>query len=93
MVKAKLGITTCDKCGGPLEKGERAIVIAEGDIVPDREMVIFHGDGVTYACHFACWDGHEDTFFTDQEHLRKESNAYQMNLFFFLRSTNRHSRI
>ncbi|GAH17870.1 unnamed protein product, partial [marine sediment metagenome] len=27
-----LGVTTCDKCGEPMKKGQNVLVVAEGDI-------------------------------------------------------------
>lgn len=32
MVEACLGVTTCDKCGKPMEKGQPVLIIAEGNV-------------------------------------------------------------
>jgi len=32
MMQARLGVTTCDKCGEPMKKGQNILVVAEGAI-------------------------------------------------------------
>ena len=60
-MEAKLSVITCDKCGEPMEVGQRVLVIAGGNIVREREELIdFEGDGIRYACHMDCWDGVEE---------------------------------
>lgn len=62
-MQAILGVITCDKCGKPMTRGQKILVIAEGAIARENETneeIDFHGSGVRYACHFCCWDGVED---------------------------------
>ena len=33
MMEAHLGVTTCDKCGKPMEESQPVLVIAEGNVV------------------------------------------------------------
>jgi len=60
MMEAHLGVTTCDKCGKSMEKGQPILVIAEGSITESREGLTFCGSCVRYACHLDCWDGFEE---------------------------------
>jgi len=57
MMEACLGVTTCDKCGEPMERGQPILVIAEGSITEAGEELAFEGSCVRYACHLDCWDG------------------------------------
>jgi len=59
MMQACLGVTTCDKCGRLMEKGQPILVLAEGDITESGDELTFQGSGVRYACHLDCWDGFE----------------------------------
>ncbi len=60
-MEAQLSVITCDKCGEPMEAGQRVLVIAGGNIVRERdEFIDFEGDGIRYACHMDCWDGVEE---------------------------------
>jgi len=60
MMEARLGITTCDKCGKPMEKEQPVLIIAEGVIAESNCMVTYEGSCVRYACHLDCWDGVEE---------------------------------
>jgi len=60
MMEARLGITTCDKCGEPMKKGKNVLVVAEGDITKSGDELDFQGSCVRYACHVDCWDGVEE---------------------------------
>ena len=57
-MEAGLSVITCDKCGEPMEVGQRVFVIAGGSIARETEELIdFEGDGIQFACHMGCWDG------------------------------------
>ncbi len=60
MMKARLGVTTCDKCGKPMKEGQPILVIAEGSISESNDELSFEGSCVRYACHLDCWDGVEE---------------------------------
>lgn len=60
MMQAHLGVTTCDKCGEPMKKGQDVLVVAEGAIIESDEELDFQGSCVRYACHVDCWDGVEE---------------------------------
>ena len=60
MMEAHLGVTTCDKCGKPMMKGEPVLIIAEGNIMESNAELAFQGSCVRYACHLDCWDGIEE---------------------------------
>lgn len=60
MMEAHLGVTTCDKCGKLMEKGQKIIVIEEGVITRSEDDLDFEGASVRYACHLDCWDGIEE---------------------------------
>jgi len=39
MMEAHLGVTTCDKCGKPMEQEQPILVVAEGDVTePGDEL-------------------------------------------------------
>jgi hypothetical protein len=57
MMEAHLGVTTCDKCGKLMEKGQPILVIAEGNITESDDELTFQGSCIRYACHLDCWDG------------------------------------
>jgi len=61
MMEAKLGVTTCDKCQQPVEKGEPILIITEGNITKSNDVLTFDGSCVRYACHRDCWDGVEES--------------------------------
>ena len=56
---ARLGVTTCDKCGEPMKKGKKIITVTEGVITKSGDELDFQGLSVRYACHLTCWDGVE----------------------------------
>jgi len=60
MMEICLGVTTCDKCGEPMKKGQNILVVAEGAITKADDELDFQGSGVRYACHLDCWDGVEE---------------------------------
>ena len=60
MMEARLGVTTCDKYGEPMKKGQNVLVVAEGDITKSGDELDFQGSCVRYACHLDCWDGVEE---------------------------------
>jgi len=60
MMEALLGVTTCDKCGELMEKGQNVLVVAEGMVVNSNNEIDFQGSSVRYACHLDCWDGVEE---------------------------------
>jgi len=59
MMKAHLGVTTCDKCGELMKKEQSILVVAEGGITKSGEELDFQGSCIRYACHLDCWDGVE----------------------------------
>jgi len=60
MMDARLGVTTCDKCGEQMDKGQNILVVAEGMIAKSGDELDFQGSCVRYACHLGCWDGVEE---------------------------------
>ena len=60
MMEARLGVTTCDKCGEVMDKSQTVLIVAEGTIVESGEELDFQGSSVRYACHLDCWDGVEE---------------------------------
>ncbi len=60
MMEARLGVTTCDKCGEPMKEAQPVLVIAEGSVMQSGGDLTFHGSCVRYACHADCWDGVEE---------------------------------
>ena len=60
MMEACLGVTTCDKCGEPMNKGQNVLIVAEGAITKSGDELDFQGSCVRYACHLDCWDGVEE---------------------------------
>lgn len=60
MMEAHLGVTTCDKCGERMKKGQNILIVAEGVITKSGDELDFQGSCVQYACHLDCWDGVEE---------------------------------
>ena len=60
MMEARSGVTTCDKCGNLMKRGQPILVIAEGNIAESNAELSFQGSCVRYACHLDCWDGVEE---------------------------------
>lgn len=59
-MEARLGVTTCDKCGKPMEEGQPVLIIAEGNVTESHDELNFQGSCVRYACHLDCWDSIEE---------------------------------
>lgn len=60
-MEAILGEVACDKCGQKMKKGEAAIIVAEGLITKSAaDELHWDNNGIRYACHLKCWDGHEE---------------------------------
>ena len=57
MMEAHLGVTTCDKCGELMKKGQNVLAVTEGVIRESGDELDFQGSSVRYACHLDCWDG------------------------------------
>lgn len=62
MMEAKLGVTTCDKCGELMTKDQPVIIITEGSITKSNAALTFDGSCVHYACHLNCRDGIEENY-------------------------------
>lgn len=60
MIEARLGVTTCDKCGKAMKEAQAVLVIAEGNVIESGDELMFHGSCVRYACRLDCWDGVEE---------------------------------
>jgi hypothetical protein len=60
IMEAKLGVTTCDKCGEPMAKDQTVIIISEGSITKSNDTLTFDGSCVHYAYHRDCWDRVEE---------------------------------
>lgn len=41
MMEARLGVTTCDKCGKPMKQGQPILVMAEGSITKSGDELTF----------------------------------------------------
>ena len=54
-----LGVTTCDKCGAPMEKGQNIVIIGLGTVANANSGLEVPEPEVRYACHLDCWDGVE----------------------------------
>ena len=59
-MEAILGVTTCDKCGKRMKKGEAAVIVAEGVMMRSGTDATWQSTDVRYACHRDCWDGVEE---------------------------------
>ena len=53
---AILGITTCDRCGRKMEKGQNILIVAEGVVKDSSEKLDFQNNSVLFACHQECWE-------------------------------------
>ena len=60
MMKARLGVATCDKCGEAMKEREPILIIAEGNITESGDDLTFEGSCVRHACHLDCWDNYEE---------------------------------
>jgi hypothetical protein len=54
-----LGVTTCDKCFEPLEKGQNIITIGSSTVDSSNDKLEISAPEIRYACHLECWDGVE----------------------------------
>ena len=43
-MEAKLGVTTCDTCQKPMEKGQPVLILVEGNITEANDMLILIKD-------------------------------------------------
>jgi len=58
-MKMILGVTTCDKCGKPMEKGQKIATIGLSNIDKANSELEVQEPEIRYACHLDCWDGVE----------------------------------
>jgi len=56
MMEARLGVITCDKCGGLMKKEQNVLVVTEGVVTESGDGLDFQGSSIRYACHLDCWD-------------------------------------
>jgi len=61
MMEARLGVTTCAKCGMPMKESQPILIIAEGNATESGDELNFHGSCIQYACHLHCWDNGDGT--------------------------------
>jgi len=54
MMEARLGVTTCAKCGMPMKESQPILIIAEGNATESGDELNFHGSCIQYACHLHC---------------------------------------
>lgn len=54
-MKAKLGVTTCDRCGQLMNKNDRIMIVVEGNITSAGDILTFDGSCVHFAYHFDCY--------------------------------------
>jgi len=54
-----LGVTTCDKCGAPMEKGQKIVTIGLSAVSKTNSELETREPEIRYACHLDCWDGVE----------------------------------
>ena len=59
MMEACLGVTTCDKCDEPMEKGQKIITIGLSAVTKTTSELETPDPEIRYACHLDCWDGME----------------------------------
>ena len=59
MMEAHLGVTTCDKCGEPMKKGQSIVIIGLSTVAKDNSELEVPDPEIRYACHLDCWDGVE----------------------------------
>jgi hypothetical protein len=73
-IKMMLCVTTCDKCGEPMKKGQDIVTIGLSTVTSEESLMatqrlspVTSGDNliatpepeIRYACHLDCWDGVE----------------------------------
>jgi hypothetical protein len=54
-----LGVTTCDKCGEPMEVGQDIVTIGLSTVTREDCDLEVGEPEIRYACHLDCWDGVE----------------------------------
>jgi hypothetical protein len=54
-----LCVTTCDKCGQPMKKGQKIVTIGLSTVAKACCEVETPEPEIRYACHLDCWDGVE----------------------------------
>jgi len=59
-MEAILAVTTCDKCGKKMKKGEAAVIVTEGVMMRSGTDATWQSTDVRYACRLDCWDGKEE---------------------------------
>ena len=59
MMEICLGVTTCDKCGKPMEKGQDILIIGLSTVANANSELEVPDPEIRYACHIDCWDGVE----------------------------------
>jgi hypothetical protein len=58
-MKMILGVTTCDKCGELMEKGQKIATIGLSTVTNSSSEIETPEPEIRYACHIDCWDGVE----------------------------------
>jgi hypothetical protein len=58
-MKMILGVTTCDKCGKPMKKGQKIVTIGLSTVDKECCELETPEPEIRYACHLDCWDGVE----------------------------------
>lgn len=51
-----LGVTTCDKCGEPMNQGQQIVVVGQSMVGGSNDELIVPDPEIRYACHLECWD-------------------------------------
>lgn len=54
-----LCVTTCDKCGKPMKKGQDIVTIGLSNVTDANSEIATPEPEIRYACHLDCWDGVE----------------------------------
>ena len=54
-----LGVTTCDKCGAPMETGQKIVIIGLSTVAKETDVLEMPDPEIRHACHLDCWDGVE----------------------------------
>jgi hypothetical protein len=52
-------VNTCDKCGEPMEKGQKIVTIGLSSVTKTNSELETPEPEIRYACHLDCWDGVE----------------------------------
>jgi len=59
MMEAHLGVTTCDKCGATMKRGQNIVIIGLSTVANTNSELEVPDPEIRYACHLDCWDGVE----------------------------------